>query len=92
MKIHNKHTPPSYEGLGVFQIHSIRWEDDDHTKGKEWNTTIVCKDIKVVWEWIATDLNDLRTEVRAINHIAHACAVIPFTPEPEEKDPNEPTP
>ena len=75
---------PSYEGLGVWQIQTIRWEDDDRQKGKEWNVTIVCKDIEVVWKLIESDRNDIRTEIRAINHIAHACAVIPFIRENKE--------
>ena len=69
---------PSYECLGVFQIHSIRWDDDDHQTGKDWSTIIVCKDIKAAWEWLAGDLSDMRTEVRAIHHLGPACAVIPF--------------
>lgn len=72
---------PSYDCLSVFQIHSIRWDDDDHTTGKDWNTTIVCKDIEAVWKWLESDRNDTRTEIRTIHHLAHACAVIPFIPE-----------
>ena len=68
---------PSYEGLGVWQIHTIRWEDDDQQKGKDWITTIVCKDIDAVWQWIETDRQDTRCEIRAIHHLGHACAVIP---------------
>ena len=68
---------PSYESLNVFQIHSIRWDDDDHTTGKDWSTIIVCKDINAAWEWLAGDLSDTRTEVRTIHHIGPACAVIP---------------
>ena len=72
---------PSYECLGVFQIHSIRWDDDDHQTGKDWSTIIVCKDIKAAWEWLAADLSDMRTEVRTIHHLGPACVVIPFIPE-----------
>jgi hypothetical protein len=65
----------------VFQIHSIRWDDDDHQTGKDWSTIIVCKDIKAAWEWLAGDLSDMRTEVRTIHRLGPACAVIPFIPE-----------
>ena len=78
---------PPYQGLGVWQIQTIRWEDDHHQKGKEWNTTIVCKDIKAVWKWLESDRNDLRTEIRAINYVAPACEVIPLLPEPEVSEP-----
>jgi hypothetical protein len=65
----------------VFEIHSVRWEDDDHQSGKDWRTIIVCKDIAAVWEWLESDRNDLRTEVRTIHMLGHCCQVIPFIPE-----------
>jgi len=63
--------------LNVWQINTVRWEDDERTKGKDFSTIIVCKDIAAVWEWIETDRNDLRTEVRGIGMIGPACAIIP---------------
>ena len=72
---------PSYECLNVFEIHSVRWEDDDHQSGKDWRTIIVCKDIEAVWKWLESDRNDLRTEVRTIHMLGHCCQVIPFIPE-----------
>lgn len=67
----------SYECLNAFEIHSVRWEDDDHQKGKDWRTIIVCKDIEAVWKWLESDRTDTRTEIRTIHMLGHVCEVIP---------------
>lgn len=73
-------------GLKVFEIRSVRWDDDEHTTGKDWTTIITCKDIAAAWEWIESDRNDLRTEVRTIHMLGHCCAVIPSEPEERNKE------
>jgi hypothetical protein len=67
----------SLQGLSAWEVRTIRWEDDAHSKGKDWCAVIVCKDIKAVWDWLFTDLSDTRTEVRTIHHYGHVMEVIP---------------
>ena len=78
----------SYDLLNAYEIHSVRWEDDDHTKGKDWRTIIVCKDMDAVWKWLESDRLDTRTEIRTIHMLGHVCQVIPYVPNSKLSQPN----